>query len=87
MTWLELNPETGRTHQIRVHCAAAGCPVIADRLYGQARPDSQLHLQSHRIALPLSASKPPVDVTAPPPPHMMEALIACGFSPAPSPTP
>src|SRR5260221_556691 len=31
MTWLELKPETGRTHQIRVHCAAAGCPVIADR--------------------------------------------------------
>jgi RluA family pseudouridine synthase len=87
MTWLELNPETGRTHQIRVHCAAAGCPVIADRLYGQARPDSQLHLQSHRIVLPLSASKPPVIVTAPPPSHMMAALMACGFSPAPSPTP
>ena len=38
MTWLELKPETGRTHQIRVHCAAAGCPVIADRLYGTAEP-------------------------------------------------
>ena len=37
MTWLELKPETGRTHQIRVHCAAAGCPVIADRLYGTGR--------------------------------------------------
>ena len=40
MTWLELSPETGRTHQIRVHCAHAGCPVIGDRLYGtrRARP-------------------------------------------------
>ena len=87
MTWLELKPETGRTHQIRVHCAAAGCPVIADRLYGRAVPDSQLHLQSHGIVLPLSKNKPPVAVTAPPPAHMLAALTACGFSPGPSPTP
>ncbi len=60
MTWLELKPETGRTHQIRVHCAAAGCPVIADRLYGRAEPNNQLHLQSHGIVLPLSKSKPPI---------------------------
>jgi RluA family pseudouridine synthase len=87
VTWLELKPETGRTHQIRVHCAAAGCPVIADRLYGRAVPDSQLHLQSHGIVLPLSKSKPPVAVTAPPPAHMLAALKACGFSSDPSPTP
>ena len=83
ITWLELKPETGRTHQIRVHCAAAGCPVIADRLYGRAEPDKQLHLQSHGIVLPLSKSKPPIVVTAPPPAHMLAALRACGFSPAP----
>ena len=53
MTWLELKPETGRTHQIRVHCAAAGCPVIADRLYGTAEPGQQLHLHSRGIVLPL----------------------------------
>jgi 23S rRNA-/tRNA-specific pseudouridylate synthase len=87
VTWLELKPETGRTHQIRVHCAAAGCPVIADRLYGRAVPDSQLHLQSHGIVLPLSKNNPPVAVTAPPPAHMLAALTACGFSPGPSPTP
>lgn len=86
MTWLELKPETGRTHQIRVHCAAAGCPVIADRLYGRAVPDSQLHLQSHGIVLPMSKNKPPVAVTAPPPAHMLAALKACGFNPGPSPT-
>lgn len=70
-----------------MHCAAAGCPVIADRLYGTTRPDTQLHLQSHGIVLPLSKSKPPVAVTAPPPPHMLAALKACGFTPGPSPTP
>ena len=62
MTWLELKPETGRTHQIRVHCAAAGCPVIADRLYGTAEPGQQLHLHSRGIVLPLSKNKPPVVV-------------------------
>ena len=81
MTWLELKPETGRTHQIRVHCAAAGCPVIADRLYGMAEPGKQLHLHSRGIVLPLSKTKPAIVVTAPPPAHMVEALKACGFSP------
>ena len=83
ITWLELKPETGRTHQIRVHCAAAGCPVVADRLYGRAAPNSMLHLQSHGIVLPLSKTKPPIVVTAPPPSHMLAALRACGFSPEP----
>ncbi len=35
-TWLELRPRTGRTHQIRVHCAALGCPVAGDPVYGRA---------------------------------------------------
>ena len=80
-TWLELKPETGRTHQIRVHCAQAGCPVIGDRLYGKPEPDRQLHLQSHRIVLPMSKNKPPVVVAAPPPSHMLRALEACGYAP------
>ncbi|MFI4998616.1 MAG: RluA family pseudouridine synthase [Reyranellales bacterium] len=79
MTWLELKPETGRTHQIRVHCAHAGCPVIGDRLYGKVEPGQQLHLQSHTIVLPMSKNKPPVVVTAPPPAHMLKALEACGY--------
>jgi len=82
MTWLELSPETGRTHQIRVHCAHAGCPVIGDRLYGYVAPGQQLHLQSHAIVLPLSRNKPPIRVEAPPPAHMMQALAACGHRPA-----
>jgi hypothetical protein len=41
-----------------------------------------LHLQSHAIVLPLSKTKPPIRVEAAPPPHMLVALKACGFSPA-----
>ena len=82
MTWLELEPETGRTHQIRVHCAQAGCAVIGERLYATPEPGVLLHLLSRSIVLPLSKNKPPVFVTAPPPPHMLKALEACGFSPS-----
>jgi len=82
MTWLELKPETGRTHQIRVHCADAGCPVIGDRFYGRPEPGQQLHLHSRAIVLALSKNKPPVVVTAPPPSHMIAALMACGFNPS-----
>jgi tRNA pseudouridine32 synthase / 23S rRNA pseudouridine746 synthase len=82
ITWLELKPETGRTHQLRVHCAAAGCPILADRLYGQAEPGKLLHLHARAIVLPLSRNKPPIAVTAPPPSHMIEALRTCGFNPA-----
>ncbi|MBS0522583.1 MAG: RNA pseudouridine synthase [Proteobacteria bacterium] len=89
MTWLELTPETGRTHQLRVHCAHAGCPIVGDRLYGKAGPGQLLHLQSHAIVLPLSRNKPPIRVEAPPPAHMLAALRACGYvaTAAPPPTP
>jgi RluA family pseudouridine synthase len=81
ISWLELKPETGRTHQLRVHCAAAGCPIVADRLYGQAEPGKLLHLHARGIVLPLSRNKPPIVVTAPPPPHMRAALASCGWTP------
>jgi RluA family pseudouridine synthase len=87
MTWLELTPETGRTHQLRVHCARAGCPIIGDRLYGKTAPNQQLHLQSHAIVLPLSKSKPPIRVAAPPPAHMLKALQACGYAATAAPAP
>jgi RluA family pseudouridine synthase len=83
IAWLELKPETGRTHQLRVHCAAAGYPIVGDQLYGHARRDEMLHLHARAIVLPLSKTKPPIAVTAPPPAHMLAALKACGFTPAP----
>ena len=79
ITWLELRPETGRTHQIRVHCAHAGCPVVGDRLYGTVDAGQQLHLHSRAIVLPLSKTKPPIRVEAPPPEHMLPALRTCGY--------
>lgn len=72
--WLELHPATGRTHQIRVHCAHLGCPVLHDPVYGQA--GGTLHLLARAIALPLD---PPLTATAPPPAHMQEALRALGW--------
>ena len=76
LAWLELRPSTGRTHQIRVHCALLGCPVVGDPLYGGG--DGRLHLLARAIALPLD---PPLEATAPPPDHMAAALQACGFTP------
>lgn len=73
-TWLELTPRTGRTHQVRVHCAAIGTPILGDDRYGTA--GGGLHLLARAIRLPLD---PPVEATAPPPPHMLAALKACGF--------
>ena len=76
LAWVELRPATGRTHQIRVHCALLGCPVLGDPLYGGGA--GLLHLLARAITLPL---EPPLAATAPPPSHMMAALQACGFSP------
>ena len=52
---LELSPRTGRTHQIRVHLAAQGHPVIGDALYGQPTPvlaQPRLWLHAGKLALP-----------------------------------
>jgi tRNA pseudouridine32 synthase/23S rRNA pseudouridine746 synthase len=72
-TWLALTPKTGRTHQLRVHCAHMGWPIVGDALYGAA--GDGLHLLSRSLALPDS----PVKAEASPPTHMRAALGACGF--------
>jgi 23S rRNA pseudouridine1911/1915/1917 synthase len=49
--WLEVRPETGRTHQIRVHLASIGLPVVGDPLYGRGRRAPRLPLAPGRPAL------------------------------------
>jgi tRNA pseudouridine32 synthase/23S rRNA pseudouridine746 synthase len=74
LTWLELEPKTGRTHQVRVHCATLGTPILGDGRYGA--PAGGLHLLARSILLPLDK---PVGATAGPPRHMLTALEQCGW--------
>ncbi len=81
LTWLALEPVTGRTHQLRVHCAAMGWPILGDNIYGNAPRTGGpvLHLLSRAIVVPISKNKEPVSATAPVPEHMREMLTACGW--------
>jgi tRNA pseudouridine32 synthase / 23S rRNA pseudouridine746 synthase len=81
LTWLELEPLTGRTHQLRVHCAEMGWPILGDSIYGNApRHGAEIqHLHAREIVVPLYKNRPPIRVTAPAPAHMREALSACGW--------
>jgi len=81
LTWLALEPLTGRTHQLRVHCAETGFPVLGDNIYGSAPRSGgpALHLHSREIVVPISKNKAAVKVTAPVPAHMQETLRACGW--------
>ncbi len=80
-TWLALEPLTGRTHQLRVHCAEMGFPIVGDTIYGNASRTGgpPLHLHAREVTVPISKNKPAVTVTAPVPKHMRELLSACGW--------
>lgn len=72
-TLLRARPLTGRTHQIRLHLAAAGHPILGDRLYG-GPPSKRLYLHAYRLTLPHPITKSELVLTAPvpsdwPPPH------------------
>lgn len=75
---LELRPLTGRTHQLRVHCATLGFPIRGDKVYGRGGAMG-LQLHARAIEIPLYNNKPPVSVEAPVPLHMRETLAACGL--------
>ena len=81
LCWLALEPLTGRTHQLRVHCAEMGWPILGDAIYGTAPrsggPGLQLH--AREIVVPLYKNRAPIRVSAPVPPHMRELLSVCGW--------
>ncbi|WP_296706676.1 RNA pseudouridine synthase [Rhodoblastus sp.] len=83
LTWLALSPLTGRTHQLRVHCAARDFPIFGDPIYGAGgAPDAILHLHARAIRIPISNNKPAIEVEACAPDHMKERLAACGWTQA-----
>ena len=70
---LSFTPETGRTHQIRIHAAEGlGIPIMGDPVYGAGGPAMMLHAE--RLAMPRDG-KPDIDVTAPLP----ERFALAGF--------
>jgi tRNA pseudouridine32 synthase/23S rRNA pseudouridine746 synthase len=69
ITLLEMQPRTGRTHQVRVHCASLGCPIEGDPIYGDG--NGKLALLARALMLPLV---PEIAAQAPLPPHMLELL-------------
>ncbi len=76
LTLVELRPITGRTHQLRVHCAASGFPILGDPIYGTAPRfgGPGLHLHARAVRIPLYPKKPPLLVEAPVPEHMRERV-------------
>jgi tRNA pseudouridine32 synthase / 23S rRNA pseudouridine746 synthase len=80
-TWLALEPVTGRTHQLRVHAASKGWPIVGDNIYGNGPRfgEPSLHLHSREIVIPISRNKDPVCVVAPAPAHLQQRLRACGW--------
>ncbi len=87
LSWLEMQPYTGRTHQLRVHAAHIECPIIGDPKYFEADQNwefpgglqNRLHLHARRIVIPHPDGKGTVDVTAPLPPHMVQSWNLLGF--------
>jgi tRNA pseudouridine32 synthase/23S rRNA pseudouridine746 synthase len=81
LSWLALEPLTGRTHQLRVHCAEMGWPVLGDAVYGTAPRNGGpgLHLHAREIVVPLYKNREPIRITAPIPAHLRERLTDCGW--------
>jgi len=90
LAWLELQPLTGRTHQLRVHCFALGAPILGDVKYhepdqnnaGSAVVDglpTELHLHARALQLPHPAGGILI-VEADLPPHMKETFRLLGFA-------
>ncbi|MBS3651429.1 RluA family pseudouridine synthase [Pseudaminobacter sp. 19-2017] len=89
LAWLEMEPYTGRTHQLRVHAAHIGHPIIGDPKYFEADQNwefpggiqNRLHLHARRIVIP-HPERGVIDVTAQLPPHMRQSWNLLGFDDA-----
>ncbi|NJC34703.1 23S rRNA pseudouridine955/2504/2580 synthase [Sphingomonas jejuensis] len=82
--WVELQPFTGRTHQLRVHMAAIGHPILGDGKYGgqdaflTGGVSRKMHLHARRLRID-HPDGGRVDVTAELPPHFAESMTTLGF--------
>ncbi|HUD90535.1 RluA family pseudouridine synthase, partial [Sphingobium sp.] len=82
--WVELQPYTGRTHQLRVHLAAIGFPIVGDGKYGGKEAflsgtiSRKMHLHARRIRVD-HPDGGRVDVTAELPTHFANSLHELGF--------
>ncbi len=83
--WLELEPRTGRTHQLRAHCALLGTPIQGDGKYGGQEAylsgqgvSKKLHLHARAIQVP-HPRKGEIRVVAPLPEHMAASFAFFGF--------
>ena len=85
--WVELQPLTGRTHQLRAHMAAIGHPIVGDAKYGGAEAfltggiSRKLHLHARRLRID-APDGGKIDVTAELPTHFAESLATLGFEEA-----
>lgn len=81
--WVELQPLTGRTHQLRAHLAAIGHPIVGDAKYGGAEAfltggiSRKMHLHARRLRI--EAPDDLIDSTAELPTHFSETLQSLGF--------
>ena len=90
--WLELEPLTGRTHQLRVHCAAMGHPIVGDGKYGgqdaflTGTVSRKMHLHARRLIIDApgggGGADKKLDVTADLPDHFAQSMEQLGFDPA-----
>ncbi len=84
--WVELQPLTGRTHQLRAHMASIDHPIVGDAKYGGAEAfltggiSRKLHLHARRIKID-APDGGKIDVTAELPAHFAESLATLGFEP------
>ncbi|MCT2399694.1 RluA family pseudouridine synthase [Novosphingobium mangrovi (ex Huang et al. 2023)] len=85
--WVELHPLTGRTHQLRVHMAAIGHPIVGDGKYGgqdaflSGTISRKMHLHARRLIID-HPDGTPLDVTAPLPEHFANSMASLGFDEA-----